>query len=196
MVNQFKALTNYTMAKNAKVESRMTERSGNISLTDDATSVMTDLSEVASFSIKATASIVKANQKMIACGVRLLFVTDEKGDLVGLITATDLLGEKPVQYISARGGTRNDIHVQDIMTRKESLEVLHYSDVAHASVGDIVETMKACNRKHMLVVRTDEDTQVETVCGIYASSQVGRQLGIVIEPTTRVDTFAALEKIL
>ena len=196
MVNQFKALTNYTMAKNARVGSRMTERSGNISLTDDATSVMTDLSEVASFSIAATASITKANQKMIACGVRLLFVTDENGELVGLITATDLLGEKPVQYITARGGTRDDILVQDIMTRKESLEVLHYSDVVHASVGDIVETMKACNRKHMLVVRTDEDTGVETVCGIYASSQVGRQLGIVIEPTTRVDTFAELEKIL
>ncbi len=196
MTHRFKALTNFTIAENAKVERRISEHADNVSLTDDATSVMTDLAKVPSFSIAATAPINKANGNMIACGVRLLFVTAENGDLVGLITATDLLGEKPLQYITERGGTRDDIIVNDIMTRKASLEVLHFSDVANASVGDIVETMKACNRKHMLVVRTDEDTQVETVCGIYSSSQIGYQLGIVIEPSTRADTFAELEKVL
>jgi predicted transcriptional regulator len=193
MTNQFKALAHCTIAENAKVERRITERLGNVSLTDDATSVMTDLTRVPSFSIEATASVVKANDNMIACGVRLLFVTSENGDLVGLITASDLLGEKPMQYITEHGGTRDDIIVNDIMTRKASLEALRLSDVANASVGDIVETMKACNRQHMLVVRTDEETQLETVCGIYSTSQIGRQLGIVIEPSTRADTFAELE---
>lgn len=196
MTNQFKALAHCTIAGNAKIERRVTERSGNIALTDDAASVMTDLTKVPSFSIAATASIIKANDNMIACGVRLLFVTAENGDLVGLITASDLLGEKPMQYISEHGGTRDDIIVNDIMTRKESLEALRLSDVANASVGDIVETMKACNRQHMLVVRTDEETQIETVCGIYSTSQIGRQLGIVIEPSTRADSFAELEKVL
>lgn len=196
MSNQFKALTNSTIAENAKVERRVSERSENIALTDDAVCVMTDLTEVPSFSIEATASISKANENMIACGVRLLFVTAENGDLVGLITATDLLGEKPLQHITEHGGTRDDITVNDIMTRKASLEALRLNDVAKASVGDIVETMKICNRQHMLVVRTDEETQVETVCGIFSSSQIGRLLGIVIEPSTRADTFAELEKIL
>ena len=196
MTNQFKALTNFTIAENAKVERRTSERSENISLTDAAVSVMTDLSMVPSFSIEATASISKANENMIACGVRLLFVTAENGDLVGLITATDLLGEKPLQYITEHGGTRDDIIVNDIMTKKASLEALRLDDVAKASVGDIVETMKICNRQHMLVVRKAEETQIETVCGIFSSSQIGRLLGIVIEPSTRADTFAELEKIL
>lgn len=196
MTGQFKALTHHTISKNAKVERRTTQRSENISLTDDAITVMTDLAKVSSFSIDATASIVKANDNMIACGVRLLFVTAENGGLVGLITSTDLLGEKPLQYITEHGGTRDDIMVRDVMTAKDSLEVLHLNDVASTRVGDIIETMKACNRQHMLVIKTDGDTQGEVVCGIFSSTQIGRQLGIVIEPSPRVDTFAELEKVL
>jgi CBS domain-containing protein len=196
MTGQFKALTHHTISKNAKVERRTTPRSENVSLTDDAITVMTDLAKVSSFSIEATASIVKANDNMIACGVRLLFVAAENGDLVGIITATDLLGEKPLQYITEHGGTRDDIIVKDMMTKKGLLEVLHFNDVANASVGDIIETMKVCNRQHMLVIKTDEGSQPETVCGIYSSTQIGRQLGIAIEPSTRAGTFAEIEKAL
>jgi len=163
-------------------------------LTDAATSVMTDLTEVPSFSIEETASITKANDNMIACGVRLLFVTKENGDLVGLITASDLLGEKPLQLLSKQGGSRDDILVRDIMTGKSSLEALRFADVDKATVGDIIETLKLCNRQHLLVIRSDEKTQVETVCGIFSSTQIGRLLGITIEPSTRVDTFAELER--
>jgi hypothetical protein len=106
------------------------------------------------------------------------------------------LGEKPLQYITEHGGTRDDIIVKDIMTRKDALEALRFDDVANASVGDIIETMKLCNRQHMLVVKTGENTLLETVCGIYSSTQIGRQLGIVIEPSPRADTFAELEKVL
>jgi predicted transcriptional regulator len=196
MTSQFKALTNHAISKHAKVERRTVQRSENVSLTDDATTVMTDLTRAASFSIAATASITRANDNMIACGVRLLFVTADNGDLVGIITSSDLLGEKPLQYITEHGGTRDDIIVKDIMTGKDSLEALRLDDVGSASVGDIIETMKTCNRQHMLVTKTDDDTQIETVCGIYSSTQIGRQLGIVIEPSPRVDTFAELEKAL
>ena len=196
MTSQFKALTNHAIAKNAKVEHRTSQQTENISLTDDATIVMTDLTKEPSFSIEATASITKANDNMIACGVRLLFVTEGNGDFVGLITATDLLGEKPIRYINEHGGTRDDVIVKDIMTTKDSLEALRLNDVNNASVGDIIETMKICNRQHMLVIKTDEDTHVEAVCGIYSSTEIGRQLGIVIEPSARADTFAELERVL
>ncbi len=196
MTSQFKTLTNYTIAKNAKVEHPALQRTENILLTDDATLVMTDLTKAASYSIKATASVIKANDNMIACGVRLLFVTEENGNLVGLITATDLLGEKPLQYITEHGGTRDDIIVKDIMTVKDALQALHLNDVTNANVGDIIETMKTCHRQHMLVIKTDEKTHIETVCGIYSSTQISRQLGIVIESSTRADTFAELGRAL
>lgn len=196
MTYEFKALTNHKIAKNAKVCRRTSARVSNISLTDNATSAMTDLSETSPFSIEPTASIIAANDKMIACGVRLLFVTAEKGDLVGLITATDVLGEKPVRYLNQHGGTREEIIVNDIMTSKDALEALHLNDLANATVGDIVETMKLCNRQHMLVVKTDEDSGIETVCGIFSSTQIGRQLDIIIEPSPRLDSFADLEKVL
>ncbi len=196
MTNPFKALTHYTLAKDAKVNRRILQRTRKISVTHGATSVMTDLTKAIPFSIKATASVTQASNNMIACGVRLLFVTEDDGSLVGLITATDLLGEKPLQHINGHGGTRSDIAVHDIMTPKDSLEALRLDDVIKASVGDIIETMKICNRQHMLVIKIDEDTQVETVCGIYSSTQISRQLGVAVEPSTRAGSFAELERAL
>ena len=48
--------------------------------------------------------------------MRLLFVLDGDRFVVGVITATDLLGEKPMRFVQERGGTRSDILVADIMT--------------------------------------------------------------------------------
>ncbi len=196
MTGQFNALTNHTISGSTKVERRVSQREVNVSLSNDAIIVMTDLAKAASYSIEETASIDKANDKMIACGVRLLFVSEENGDLIGLITATDLLGEKPLQYITEHGGTRDDIDVKDIMTHKDALEALRLNDVVNARVGDIIETIKVCNRQHMLVVKTDKETHVETVCGIFSSTQISRQLGIAIEPLARAGTFAELGRVL
>ena len=114
MTNQFRALPHHTISLNAKVNRRTHHRPTNVQLSDPAHFVMTDIKEVAPFSIEPTATIDNANAKMIACGVRLLFVTESNGDLVGLVTSTDIFGEKPVQFITKNGGTRNDILTQDI----------------------------------------------------------------------------------
>jgi len=156
---------------------------------------MTDLETVTAFCIAPSASIKIANEKMIACGVRLLFVTDDNGELLGLVTTTDILGEKPVKYVNEHGGSREDILVMDIMTVKSKLEVIDLRDINNACVGDIVETMKAINRKHMLVVNHDVKGR-EKVCGIFSTTQVNRQLGLNIEPSLRVDSFADIERVL
>jgi hypothetical protein len=45
---------------------------------DPALSMMSDFYHIRPFSIPATATIEQINSKMIACGVRLLFVSDDK----------------------------------------------------------------------------------------------------------------------
>lgn len=191
----YRAMPFHTIAQSAIINRRAIPRQTSVSMDDPASSVMTDLDKVTAFSIEPTASMQAANDKMIACGVRLLFVTDESGELVGLITSTDLLGAKPVKYITEHGGSREDIMVQDLMTLKSKLDVIYLRDVNNACVGDVVETMKRVNRKHMLVVNHDASGK-EKVCGIFSTTQINRQLGLNIEPSLQVGTFADIERVL
>ena len=46
---------------------------------------------------------------MIARGVRLLLVADEREEVLGVITATDILGEKPLRVSVERGLTRAEL---------------------------------------------------------------------------------------
>lgn len=157
-----------------------------------AVDVMTDLTKVAAITIGPCATINEAEQRMIASNVRLLLVTDQNNQVIGLITTTDISGEKPMQYLQEVGGKREDIFVRDIMTPQEKLEVLYMVDVTNARVGDIVETLKGVGRQHALVVDLDEEKR-QMVRGIFSTRQIGNQLGIHIETAEIAKTFAELE---
>jgi len=196
MTRSHKILPNHKIARNAKLNRRNLKRRQMVSMTEPAIEVMTDLAESAPYSISATASIDEANNRMITYGVRLLFVSDGRENLVGLITASDILGEKPMQYIAEHGGTRDDIFTQDIMTSAENIDVLDITDVEKANVGDIVETIKDTRRQHLLVVEPATDDSKEALRGIFSTSQIARQLGIEIKLTDQASTFAEFEKAL
>ncbi|HEY5603850.1 MAG TPA: CBS domain-containing protein [Gammaproteobacteria bacterium] len=195
MIHKYKALPHYSMEHNATVNRRAINRITNVALDDPAMLVMTDLYEITPFSVEPTASLEATNEKMIACGVRLLFVTDSNGHLFGIVTLSDVLGEKPVRYLMEHGGSRDDIIVQDIMTGIDDLEVLLFSDVQKASVGDVVETMDQLGRQHTLVVdKTEAGGSI--VRGIFSTSQISHQLGIYLEPSIRAHSFADVEKVV
>jgi CBS domain containing-hemolysin-like protein len=195
-MTNFKPLEYYAIDKGVKINRRTTNRPTDVAMNDPATLVMTDLNEITPFSIEPTASIDDANDKMIACGVRLLFVTDNAGSLLGLVTATDILGEKPLKYLQEHGGRREDIITQEIMTPHEQLLALRMNDVQTASVGDIIETMKAFGRQHILVTEPHSGDSGETIRGIFSTSQISRQVGFTIELVERANNFAEVEKTL
>lgn len=194
MATRYKALSYFPIARGAKINGPTFNRATDVSLDDAAVTVMTDFNEITPYSIEPTATIDDANDKMIACGVRLLFVCNTDGALLGLVTATDVLGEKPVRYLNEHGGRRDEILAQDIMTPHESLQVLYWHEVLSASVGDIVETMKAFGRQHILVVEPVEVAPGETIRGIFSTSQISRQLGMHIELAERANSFAEIEQ--
>lgn len=196
MTGKHKILPHHKIARNARLNRRNLKQRNIVSMADPAIDAMTDLSVVVPFSISATASIDEANERMIMYGVRLLFVSDGQGNLVGLITATDILGEKPMQYIAEHGGTREDIFTQDIMTTSEHIDVLDIADVENACLGDIVETIKETRRQHLLVVEPSSDESKEMLRGIFSTSQIASLLGIEINLTDRASTFAEFEKAL
>lgn len=160
-----------------------------------ATDVMTDFTKVSAITMGPCATLDAAEQRMIASGVRLLLVTDQSNSIMGIITSTDLQGDRPVKYLQEVGGKREDIFLRDIMTPTDKIEVLYMVDVENAKVGDIVETMKRVGRQHALVVDLTEEKQ-QIVRGLFSTKQISRQLGINIDPTEVAKTFAELEAAL
>jgi len=168
-----------------------------------AVQVMTDLTRVSPATIRPQAPLAGANQFMITRGVRLLLVTDEQENVLGVITASDLLSERPMRIAIDRGLRRDELSVGDIMVPAEQVEVIDYADVAAARVGHVFETLRRAGRQHALVVDFDEQParrpfdpplRRTMVRGIFSLSQIARQVGVAVEPGADVArTFSEIE---
>jgi CBS domain-containing protein len=166
-----------------------------VTLEDAATSVMTDLARVTAVIILAGDTVDEAHRRMIQRGVRLLLVVDQDRKVVGLITATDILGEKPVQVASGRGLRREEVLVRDIMTPQERLEVLDMVEVQAAKVGHVVATLQKVGRQHAVVVEHDAKGR-QVVRGLFSTTQIARQLGVAIQTNEVARTFSEIESTL
>ena len=166
-----------------------------VNLDDSALAVMTDLKRVIAATISARVSIDSANRKMIEKGIRLLLVVDSKEKILGIITATDILSEKPIQYMQRLGGKREDVTVEDIMIPQENLEILEFRDVSHSKIGDILETLNYQGRQHALVVDHEGPEGVRSVRGIFSVNEIARQLGIDIQTFEVFHTFAEIARL-
>lgn len=156
-----------------------------------ALEVMTDLSKIPAATVSPDDALSNANQSMLLRGVRQLIVSDSQGKILGVITATDLLGERPVLVAQSRGIKRSELLVGDVMTPMEKMEVLQLADVMRAEVGHIVATLKSASRVHALVVEERNEQQV--LRGIFSASQIARQLGVPVVSHEAARTFAEIE---
>jgi CBS-domain-containing membrane protein len=163
-----------------------------VSLDDPAQQVMTDFRSVTAIIILSGDTVEEAHRRMIQRGVRLLLVVDQDRRVVGVVTATDIHGEKPVQVISQRGIRREELLVRDIMTPQEALEVLSMSDVRTAKVGHIVATLQRSGRQHAMAIEQDSRGR-QTVRGLFSATQVARQLGVAIATSEVARTFSEIE---
>jgi CBS-domain-containing membrane protein len=143
---------------------------------DPALSVMTDLRRVPAVLVDPDVDMEAAMRIMIRRNVRSLFVVNVDNEVLGLVTATDLLGEKPMQHLARTGGRRGDIRVHDLMTPQARLEVLAMGDVEHACVGQVLATLNEAGRQHAMVVEGGAGGR-EVVRGVFSASQLEKQLG-------------------
>lgn len=166
-----------------------------VKLEDSALNVMTDLQKVSVVTVRAKTPMEKAHDKMKRYGVRTLIVLDEADKVLGILTASDILGEKPMRFLQQMGGTHVDIIVRDIMTPQRELEVLNWQDVEIAKIGHILATLKAAGRQHAMVVE-EYANGTQAIRGIFSATQIARQLGVQIEITEIARTFAEIEAAL
>jgi CBS-domain-containing membrane protein len=164
-----------------------------VSLEDPALQVMTDLKEVTAVIVLSGDPLDEAHRRMIQRGVRLLLVIDQNRQVVGVITAADILGEKPMQVIAQRGIRREELLVRDVMTAQALLEVLDLETVRSSRVGHIVATLRHSGRQHAMVVERDPHGR-QTVCGLFSATQIARQLGVALATTGEIArTFSEIE---
>lgn len=162
---------------------------------DPALSVMTDLRRVPAALVDPDVDMEAAMRIMIRRNVRSLFVVNVDNEVLGLITATDLLGEKPMQHLGRSGGRRSDIRVQDLMTPQSRLEVLAMGEVERACVGQVLATLNEAGRQHAMVVEEDPDGR-EVVRGVFSASQLEKQLGEPVAIGAPARTFAEIQAAL
>ena len=163
-------------------------------LDSPATDVMTDLTQVSAVVIEPHASMEAAHAMMQQRGVRMLLALDGDGTLAGLITANDILGEKPLHLVHERRIRHSEILVSDVMTPAARLDAFGWKPVQAARVGNIVARLQQARRQHALVTQEADGRML--VRGIFSLSQIARQLGIPLQLPEAADSFAEIEAAL
>jgi CBS-domain-containing membrane protein len=174
---------------------RMTQDHPLTTLDSPALQVMTDLTRVAAAVTSPTATVDEANHYMVHRGVRMLLVLDEDELLAGIVTATDILGERPITLARERGVRYSQILIGDVMTPAHRLDSFDLRTLQHARVGHVVASLQRKRRHHALVTQSDASGGLE-VRGIFSLSQIARQLGTPVELPNAAASFAEIEAAL
>jgi len=163
-----------------------------VSLDSPAYEVMTDLASVKAATIAPDATLVQAEQAMIFLGVRMLFVVEHMPHIEGLLTLTDLRGERPMRLLQQHTKRFDEIRVSDVMTGLSMLEAVDYADLRTATVRNLIATLKRRGRNHLLVAEGNP----ANIRGVISKSQIERQLGQTFDVVEVANNFAEIERML
>lgn len=189
MDREYDALPIRELGAGARIRQPSQAQAVKVSVESPALEVMTDLRRTTPATIRPQAPLAGANEFMIARGVRLLLVVDDQEHVLGVISATDILGERAMRVATGRGMRRDELTVADVMIPAEQVEVIALEDAAAARVGHVLETLRRAGRQHALVADGEH-----MVCGIFSLSQVARQLGVSVATGGEVArTFSEIE---
>jgi CBS domain-containing protein len=162
-----------------------------ITLDSPAILVMTDLTRVTAAVALPGMTVHEANRYMIQRGVRMLLVLDEQELLIGIVTATDILGEKPVTLAREQGVRHSNVLVVDVMTPVNRLDAFELHTVEGARVGQVVESLQRTRRHHALVTQQTNSGGTE-IRGLFSLSQIARQLGTSLHLPEAANSFAEI----
>jgi CBS domain-containing protein len=158
--------------------------------------VMTDLTKVKAATIQPGTSLAQAKQMMIYQGVRLLFVVENMPCVEGLITSTDLEGDRVMRAVDRREVRFDELVVADVMSPLSALDAIDYDDLTHTKVGKVIATLKHLGRHHVLVVQKASVQSAARIRGVISQTQIERQLGHSIGSAEIASTFSEIRQAL
>jgi len=126
--------------------------------------------------IAETATIDAALEHMKHNGVRCAFAIDEaRRAVVGLITAYDIMSEKPMRHMQSMASPRRDVQVRDIMHGVSDWRVLDIKDIEQATVASVSRLFEETGLTHIPVMETGEFGE-QRLRGLLSGAKVGRLL--------------------
>lgn len=150
-----------------------------VNLTDPAVSVMTDFRVRPMFKLSPDETIDAALEKMKIAGLRIAFVF-EKGseNVLGMITAYDIMGEKPMRYIqdirlNDHHVLRKDIKVGDLLEPVSAWVTATLHDVERATVQSVLVALQKSGRTHLPVIEPSTSGSPR-LRGLFSSAKILR----------------------
>jgi CBS domain-containing protein len=143
---------------------------------DPALSVMTDFRERTSITVSENATIDAALEHMRHTGVRCAFaIEDDRRVMVGLITAYDIMSEKPIRHVRAVAGRWRDVRVRDIMQSIVDWRVADIREIERLTVADVVQVFNDPSTTHVPVVELTDGGE-RRLRGLLSAAKVKRLL--------------------
>lgn len=173
-MTKFKTLeTQFISPENTQLKSqRLPEL---VHLNDPAFMIMIDFSQFPAFKIKQDATLEDAQHEMEFHGTHFMLVHNPDCQLVGVLTASDLLGAKPIKVSSDLRIAHDDIPVQHLMTSLNKIPTLSIEIIEYARVGHIIKTLHTVDAPFALVTQPQTDGK-ESIRGYFTTSQISKQL--------------------
>jgi CBS-domain-containing membrane protein len=141
---------------------------------DPALSVMTDFYDTGLITVAPTVRLDAALDVMRNAGVRSAFVvTDDRATVLGLITAWDIMGEKPIRFVESERRARETLLVEDIMERVDDWMCARLSDVERRDVQALLDVFQKTGRTHLPVVE-DDDGPAPRLRGVFSAARLQR----------------------
>jgi CBS domain-containing protein len=137
---------------------------------------MTDFRERPSVTVSELSPIDAALEHMKHAGVRSAFVTDGAARAVtGLITAYDIMSEKPMRFMQAMASPRSEVLARDIMQRVGDWRVVDIRDIEQATVAAVARLFIETELSHVPVIESDARGE-RRLRGMLSAARVKRLL--------------------
>ena len=161
---------------------------------DAALSLITDLRHSPIVMASHHDGLDQTLQVMKRAGVRMVFVSGVHGELIGLVTADDLQGERPVVRALADHVRHAELALEHVMTPVSQWQVIDIDRLGGARVGNIVATLREHGLRYLLVTEVLEGQTA--LRGLFSARRIELALQTVIEGTLHSHSFADLEATL
>lgn len=161
---------------------------------DPALSLLTDLHHSACVVASHRDGLDQTLHLMLRAGVRMVFVAGADGQLVGMVTAEDIQGERPVVRASSQQIPHGELTLSDVMIPVSHWDAVDMSQVRTARLGDVVATMHEHGLRYLLVTQIKDGRMM--LRGLFSARRLEMAMNTTIEPDLHSRSFAELEQVL
>jgi hypothetical protein len=161
---------------------------------DAALSLLTDLHQGPCVVASHRDGLDETLHLMVRCGVHMVFVAGADGELVGMVAAGDIQGERPVLRAATDQVPHRELTLLDVMVPVSQWLTVDLGEVRHARLGDVAATLHEHGLRYLLVTQLKDGET--TLRGLFSARRLELALQTAIEPDLHSRSFAELEQVL